>query len=138
MTDDLFTVETAAARLGLHPKTVLRLIREGRLRATRIGKSYRIARADFEAFSGLPPAPAAPPVRATCIVELPDLAMAQAERLAATLTAAVVTREPRPVPIHLTTAYDPITRVLKVVLIAAPLDAATVLKTLDALAEAVQ
>src|SRR5262245_37744597 len=42
--DELCTVHFAADRLKLHPKTVQRLIREGRLRATRIGKSYRIRR----------------------------------------------------------------------------------------------
>mgnify|MGYP006196964523 CR=1 FL=1 len=35
MTSTILTVEAAAALLQLHPKTVLRFIREGRLRASR-------------------------------------------------------------------------------------------------------
>ncbi len=52
--DDLCTVETAAAHLQVHRKTVLRYIRDGRLPATRIGKAYRIQRADLDAFAGTP------------------------------------------------------------------------------------
>ena len=39
MSTTLFTVEQAAQRLNLHPKTVLRYIRDGQLPATRVGKS---------------------------------------------------------------------------------------------------
>ena len=38
--------------LGLHARTVRRYIREGRLKATRIGKQYRINIQDFNAFAG--------------------------------------------------------------------------------------
>ena len=50
MSDALITVEQAAEQLKLHPKTVLRHIREGRLPATRIGKSYRLRAADVDEF----------------------------------------------------------------------------------------
>jgi excisionase family DNA binding protein len=51
---DLYTVEQAAEVLRLHVKTVRAYVRDGRLKATRIGKSYRIARTDLEAFAGGP------------------------------------------------------------------------------------
>ena len=35
MSGELYTVEQAAESLQLHPKTVLRLIRDGRLKASR-------------------------------------------------------------------------------------------------------
>ena len=38
--------------LNLHVKTVRRYVRDGRLKAKRIGKEYRITRADLEAFAG--------------------------------------------------------------------------------------
>lgn len=41
----LLTAEQAAERLGLHPKTVSRMAREGRLSATKIGGRWRF-RAD--------------------------------------------------------------------------------------------
>lgn len=55
MIDDFCTVTEVAERLKLHPKTVLQFVRDGRLRATRIGKQYRISRSDLDAFTGTQP-----------------------------------------------------------------------------------
>ena len=52
MTEDFYTAMEVARRLKLHVKTVLAFIRDGRLKATRIGKQYRIAAADFASFTG--------------------------------------------------------------------------------------
>lgn len=58
MSDDLYSVEQVAELLGLHVRTVRGYIRTGRLRAVRIGKQYRIARADLDALTGRPGPPA--------------------------------------------------------------------------------
>ena len=47
MSQQLVTVEQAAQELSLHPKTVLRYIRDNRLPATRVGRSYRILRSEL-------------------------------------------------------------------------------------------
>jgi excisionase family DNA binding protein len=134
MSQEFHTVERAAEVLQLHPKTVLRLIREGRLRATKIGKSYRVLRSDLEAFAGGASAPAASGgARVTCIAELPDLTREEASRLASILQACVIGQTARPDPIRIDTAYDPDGRHLKVVIAAALADAAALLKTLDAM-----
>ena len=52
MSQELYSVEQVAERLGLHVKTVRNYVREGRLKAVRIGKQYRIAREDLEAMTG--------------------------------------------------------------------------------------
>src|SRR6478672_7752117 len=52
MPDELLSVEQVAERLGLHVRTVRNYVRDGRLKAVRIGKQYRIARTDLEAFTG--------------------------------------------------------------------------------------
>ncbi|MBN9569617.1 MAG: helix-turn-helix domain-containing protein, partial [Alphaproteobacteria bacterium] len=52
MTQDFYSVEQVAERLGLHVKTVRSYIREGKLNAVRIGKQYRIAHADLAALTG--------------------------------------------------------------------------------------
>lgn len=39
---EVFTVRELAEYLGLHPKTVYAYIAEGRIRAIRCGRSYRI------------------------------------------------------------------------------------------------
>ena len=52
MTSNLYSAEQVAGMLNLHVKTVRRYVRDGRLKAKRIGKEYRITRADLEAFAG--------------------------------------------------------------------------------------
>ncbi|MFL6145386.1 MAG: helix-turn-helix domain-containing protein [Labedaea sp.] len=54
MMRQLYSVDQVAALLGLHVKTVRNYVRDGRLKATRVGKQYRIARDDLEAFTGTP------------------------------------------------------------------------------------
>ena len=46
------SVEQVAESLGLHVRTVRDYVRGGRLKAVRIGKQYRIARADLDALTG--------------------------------------------------------------------------------------
>lgn len=50
MNKDYYTVEQISDMLDIHPKTVQRYIREGRLRATKIGKSWRITGHDLSVF----------------------------------------------------------------------------------------
>ena len=52
MATHLYTVEQVADLLNLHVKTIRRYVRDGRLKATRIGKEYRIARTDLDALTG--------------------------------------------------------------------------------------
>jgi excisionase family DNA binding protein len=48
----MYSVEQVADRLGLHVRTVRNYVREGRLKAVRIGKQYRIAAEDLAALTG--------------------------------------------------------------------------------------
>ena len=52
MQKELYSITEVAELLGLHVKTVRNYVRDGRLKSTRIGKQYRIARADLESFTG--------------------------------------------------------------------------------------
>lgn len=49
---DFYSPDEVAQLLNLHVRTVRRYIREGRLRASRIGKQYRIAAGDLAALAG--------------------------------------------------------------------------------------
>jgi excisionase family DNA binding protein len=138
MSGELYTVARAAERLHLHPKTVLRFIRERRLRATRIGKSYRIMARDLDAFAGDKSRPSRTEdrARATIVVDLPNVGAELQRRLTTSLHAAIVSKSARPNPIHLDTAYDPERRQLKVVIVAELADATALMQTLRALTAA--
>jgi excisionase family DNA binding protein len=130
MSGELYTVEQAAERLKLHPKTVLRMIREGRLKAARLGKAYRISGGDLDAAAGQARTEAREsPDRATVIADFGDLTPDLAQRLGSTLPAMLGGPQTRAAPITLQTAYDPVLRRLKLVVIGDPGDAAAVLKS---------
>lgn len=127
--DELCTVEFAAQRLKLHPKTILRFIHEGRLKGTRIGKSYRIPRADLEAFAGLP-APAEAPVPeawVTSIVDVPGIGPDLARRWQTTVTGAVHARPPGPQTLRADVIYEPERSHLKIVIVGPPDDTVSLL-----------
>lgn len=50
MEEKWYTVEQISQMLRLHPKTVRRYITEGRLRANKMGKSYRVGGHDLSVF----------------------------------------------------------------------------------------
>ena len=50
MDKDYYTVDQIANILNMHPKTVQRYIREGKLHATKIGKSWRVTGHDLSTF----------------------------------------------------------------------------------------
>lgn len=133
MSTTLFTVEQAAQRLNLHPKTVLRYIRDGQLPATRVGKSWRIARARLDAFAGVATrsAEAGAGVRTTAIVDIPDMTPDEAQRLATMLHAAALAGDANTPPLHFETAYDPMARTIKLVLIGDLADVSKLLEMLE-------
>lgn len=117
--DELCTVEFAAGQLKLHPKTILRFIKESRLRATRVGKSYRILRSDLDAFSGVP-APAETPAEeawVTSIVDVPGVAPDLARRWATTVTGALDARPRDGQPLRAEVIYETERAHLKIVVV---------------------
>jgi len=126
-------------RLSLNPNTILRRIRDGRSRATRIGKAWWILASDLDAFAGAPAAaeelgPA--PVRVTAIADLTGVSMETSRRIATALQATLVAPAARPRPIQLDAVHEPGRETLKAVIIADAPDAAVLLQTLHALSEA--
>lgn len=92
MSQELYSVEQVAERLGLHVKTVRSYVREGRLKAVRIGKQYRIAREDLETLTGRPEPPPEPVrrhrhVEVSSIVEIDAISPETANRLTTSLIA---------------------------------------------------
>src|SRR3979490_3339444 len=90
---ELYSVEQVAERLGLHVRTVRNYVRDGRLKAVRIGKQYRIAREHLEALTGQAAArgsESAPPrrhVEVSSIVQIEAISFDAASRVTNTLLA---------------------------------------------------
>ena len=138
MSEEVYTVEHAAERLKLHPKTVLRFIRDGRLRATRLGKSYRILRSDLEALAGAtsPARSDASDARVTTVVDLEGLSAERAQRLSVLLTSVRMGNAARPDPMNLSIAHDPARQSVKVVMVGSLPDTAAMLRLIQGLTEA--
>jgi excisionase family DNA binding protein len=134
MSEELLTVEAAAEALSLHAKTVLRHIREGRLRATKVGKQYRILRSDLAAYAGSPVPAEGAGARATAVVDIEDVDAVLLQRLSAILLGA---RQGADMSARLSIdiAHDPIRRSVKVIAIGSVGDVAMVLKLADACVE---
>lgn len=132
--EELVTVDVAAAELQLHPKTVLRAIHSGRLRATRIGKAYRIRRADLDLFAGVQPAEpdaTASEPWATVIVDLPDVAP-DAARAWGMIPVKLQGRGPDAMPLRVDVVYDVERRHVKVILVGSVEDTSMVMAMIRA------
>ncbi|MEU7792589.1 helix-turn-helix domain-containing protein [Micromonospora tulbaghiae] len=106
MSNDMYSVEQVADLLGLHVRTVRGYIRSGRLRATRIGKQYRIARADLDALTGRPASPSAPGAEVSSVVRLDGVDRAAVDRLGTLVLAGVNTHHDPDRPLRVQTVHD--------------------------------
>lgn len=135
MSSDFLTVDAAAAILQMHPKTVQRHIREGRLRATKLGKQYRLLRSDLNAFAGASELDAGRQARVTSIVDVLDVDSLLLQRLTAVLLGAAQGKEPSAAPMSVDIAHDAACRCAKVIIVGSPDDAAMMLKLVSACLE---
>jgi len=135
MSDDLYSVEQVADLLDLHVRTVRGYIRAGRLRAVRIGKQYRIARTDLDAFTGRPaPAPpaGAPALEVSSIVQVDGVDRAAADRLATLVLAGVNTGHDPARPLRVQTVHDEERHRMKLVILGDAAATADLLHLVDA------
>ena len=102
MDEQFYTVEQIAQMLSIHPKTIQRYIREGKLRAAKIGKSWRVSGHDLSRFTeengndfsekseALPKERA----KASAVIDIKVSGKDEADRLIISLTAAMNVRPP--------------------------------------------
>ncbi|GAA3954168.1 helix-turn-helix domain-containing protein [Actinomadura viridis] len=131
----MYSVEQVAERLGLHVRTVRGYIRTGRLKAVRIGKQYRIARADLDALIGRPrPAPATGPARmeVSSIVQIDGVDRAAADRLVTLVLASAGSAADPDRPLRVQTVHDERRDRLKIVILGGGATTAEVLHLLEA------
>ncbi len=126
--DELCTVDAAAAHLQVHRKTVLRFIHDGRLPATKIGKAYRIRRADLSSFAGVPEvATVAEAARVTSIVDVPGVTPTLASKVAGAVTNALHGSREQRGDVHAEVVYDAEHAQLKVIVVGAVADTRSLL-----------
>ncbi|MEU1847239.1 helix-turn-helix domain-containing protein [Micromonospora sediminicola] len=131
MGNDMYSVEQVAELLGLHVRTVRGYIRAGRLRAVRIGKQYRIARADLDALTGRSASPA-PAAEVSSIVQLDGVDRAAADRLATLVLAGVNTHHNPDRPLRVQTVHDEERHRMKIVILGDVAATADLLRLVDA------
>jgi excisionase family DNA binding protein len=127
MSQQLFTVEQVAQSLNLHVRTIRNYVRAGRLKAARIGKQYRIARSDLEAFTGgAGPAITGRVVEmfATSVVQIEGISQHSANRLTGLLTGAAKAHRSEG-RLNVSTVYDEKRDCLRVVIASSDLRATT-------------
>ena len=138
----MYSVEQVADRLGLHVRTVRNYVREGRLKAVRIGKQYRIAAEDLAALTGRPASSFEPePVRrerqveVSSIVEIDAVSPETASRLTNSLVAVANSRGATDEPLRVETIYDETRGRMRVILVGSMEMNASLFKIISALLE---
>ncbi|MFG1797180.1 helix-turn-helix domain-containing protein [Nocardia sp. NPDC049149] len=138
MTERLYSVEQVAERLGLHVRTIRNYVRDGRLNAVRIGKQYRIAHEDLEAFTGRPvPAPVRETVErrrhseVSSIVQIEAISPETADRVTSLLMGAAANRSPGDDPLRIQTVYDAERARMKVIVLGGLADTARLFDYLE-------
>lgn len=149
----MYSAEEAAQILGLQVRTVRGYIRDGRLPGRRIGKQYRIARVDLEAFTagfagsegtsaGTPAAPRIPEdlsdavAEVSSVVQIDRIDLLAWERLERTLTAAAVASGGEVGDTRLEPLYDEERRRLRLIIVASVSVTAELLRVIEALTRA--
>lgn len=104
MNETYYTVEQISELLDIHPKTIQRYIREGKLRAVKLGKSWRVTGHDLSLFTEHGGAAPAETVRnagqgtiaatASAVVDINVRGRDDAIRIMNTLTAALNAKPP--------------------------------------------
>lgn len=135
MIKQLYSAEEVAEQLGLHVRTVRGYVRDGRLRAVRIGKQYRITREDLEAFVGSPVVD--PPevrrhrhVDVSSIVEIDAVSPETADRVSSLLTATRSYASDQPLRVE--TVYDKERARMKVIVLGGLADTRQLLEYVQA------
>ncbi len=140
MSQDLLSVFDIATRLNLHVKTVRNYVRDGRLKAIRIGKTYRIQRSDLEAFTGHPLPPSESElarrqrqVEVSSIVQIDAISAEEASRLESSLVAFVHGNSQDQAPLRIEAIYDRAVGCMKLILLGGADGSSAALKFVSAL-----
>jgi excisionase family DNA binding protein len=137
----LYTADEVAGLLNLHVKTIRRYVRDGRLKGRRIGKEYRIARADLDQFAG-ETRPADQPVArtrhviASSIVDADVVSPEVSDRITTMVMASLNSRKGEADFPRVDCIYYPEQAKLRIMITASPVLTCELLRMINALLEA--
>ena len=135
----LYSLEQVAERLGLHVRTIRGYVRNGSLKAVRIGKQYRVAHEDLELLAGPQdrPAPLARHRRAevSSVVQVDAVTQHTADRVMDRLSQAVKAPRDDGSALRIETIYDQGHAQMKVIVIGTLPVAAHIFRLLDVILE---
>jgi len=103
MSEKYYSVDNIAEMLGIHPKTVRRYITEGKLRAAKVGKQYRVSGHDLSQFveaRGMGPQTEGgnvnndSPVTVSSVADITVCDREEADRISSMLLAVMNTQDP--------------------------------------------
>ncbi len=132
MNATFYSIEDLAGILKLHPKTILRFIHEGKIKAQKIGRSWRVSQESLKEYSHselAAPAKAVEPVdfgsigermRVSAVIEIDEQNSEEASRLSNTLMAALNCKDPAWGSSRFDWFYYPETKKAKYVLYGTP------------------
>ncbi len=156
----MLSAEEAAQILGLQVRTVRNYVRDGRLPGVRIGKQYRIARADLEAFAsgavaqdplfaaaagagavtsasaslpGVPQARVGMALEVSAVVQVDRADAEVAERIERTLDAFMLSRGIEDPALRVEPLYDSERQRVRVVIVGETGDAIELLRVIEAI-----
>lgn len=134
---ELYSAEQVAERLGLHVRTVRSYVRDGRLKAVRIGKQYRIASDDLAAFVGQSAAEPAAGAGArgaevSSVVQIDGIGAAGADRLSTLVVAGAQASRYTPEPLRIQAIYDQERARLKIIIFGGAGETADILRMIEA------
>jgi excisionase family DNA binding protein len=133
---ELLSAEQVAEQLGLQVRTVRGYVRDGKLKAVRIGKQYRIAREDLAELIGRPePVRRRRHVEASCVVSIDAIDPGAASRVATTLVAATNGPPEGGSPLRVETMYETELGRLRVIVLGDLARSADVLRLVHTLTE---
>ncbi|MDY0063408.1 MAG: helix-turn-helix domain-containing protein [Myxococcota bacterium] len=140
---ELYSVDQLAELLDLHPKTVRRFIREGRIKARKIGREWRVHRDDLRDFThaelagGQPEPVSETPlgdrVRVSAVIEVAESGAGEVTRLSNTLIALLNGKDPAWGPARYDLIFHPETRRARFVLYGSSAFLRTVLELVETL-----
>ncbi|MBI9106588.1 MAG: helix-turn-helix domain-containing protein [Spirochaetales bacterium] len=142
----MYTVGEIAEILGLHPKTVQRFIREGSLKARKIGRAWKIHVDDFKEYahgelapkssaeiSSAPAIPIEHRLSVSAVIELRNAQNDEASRISNTLIAVLNGKDPAWGASRYDFLHDRDTGTARFILYGTPLFISSIMKMLDPL-----